>query len=88
MRELRSVCFVTRLIEEQEILDKDHKAHAASQQRGKRLMQAMSVGSKNADWELVNKLMKVGCERADTWIAVNFDRLGEQSTTDIHKKYL
>jgi NTE family protein len=52
-------------------------------------MQALSVGSKlNADRYLVNKLMKVGRERADVWIAANFDRLGKQSTIDIHEKYL
>jgi NTE family protein len=52
-------------------------------------MQAMSVGSKlNADWDLVNKLMKVGRERADAWLAANFGRLGEHSTIDIHEKYL
>jgi NTE family protein len=53
------------------------------------VMQAMSVGSKlNADWDQVNKLMKVGRKRADAWIAANFDRLGKQSTTDIDEKYL
>jgi NTE family protein len=53
------------------------------------VMQAMSVGSKlNADWDLVNKLMKVGRERADAWLAANFGRLGEHSTIDIHEKYL
>ena len=53
------------------------------------VMQAMSVGSMlKADWDLVNKLVKVGRERAGAWIAGNFDRLGKQSTTDIHDKYL
>ena len=53
------------------------------------VMQGMSVGSKlNADWDLVNKLMKGGRERAGAWIAGNFARLGKQSTTDIHEKYL
>jgi NTE family protein len=89
MREMRSVCFVTKLIEEQKILDKTIKRMLIHSIEANDVMQAMSVGSKlNADWDLVNKLMKVGRERADTWIAANFDRLGEQSTTDIHKKYL
>ena len=89
MREMRSVCFVTKLIEQQKILDKTIKRMLIHSIEASDVMQAMSVGSKlNADWDLVNKLMKVGRERADTWIAANFDRLGEQSTTDIHKKYL
>jgi NTE family protein len=89
MREMRSVCFVTKLIEEQKILDKTIKRMLIHSIEASDVMQAMSVGSKlNADWDLVNKLMKVGRERADTWIAANFNRLGAQSTTDIHKKYL
>ena len=89
MREMRSVCFVTKLIEEQKILDKTIKRMLIHSIEASDVMQAMSAGSKlSADWDLVNKLMKVGRERADTWTAANFDRLGEQSTTDIHKKYL
>ena len=89
MREMRSVCFVTKLIQEQKILDKTIKRMLIHSIEADDVMQAMSVGSKlNADWDLVNKLMKVGRERAGAWIAGNFDRLGKQSTTDIHEKYL
>ena len=53
------------------------------------VMQAMSVANElNADWDQVNKLMKVGRKRADAWIAANSDRLGKQSTTVIDEKYL
>jgi len=89
MREMRSVCFVTKLIEEQKILDKTIKRMLIHSIEADDAMQAMSVGSKlNADWDLVNKLLKVGRERAGAWIAGNCDRLGKQSTTDIHEKYL
>jgi NTE family protein len=89
MREMRSVCFVTNLIEEEKILDKTIKRMLIHSIEADDVMQALSVGSKlNADRYLVNKLMKVGRERADVWIAANFDRLGKQSTIDIHEKYL
>ena len=89
MREMRSVCFVTKLIEEQKILDKTIKRMLIHRIEADDVTQAMSVGNKlNADWDLVNKLMKVGRERAGAWIAHNFDWLGKQSTTDIHEKYL
>jgi NTE family protein len=89
MREMRSVCFVTKLIQEQKILDKTIKRMLIHSIEADDVMQAMSVGSKfNADWDQVNKLMKVGRERADAWLAANFDRLGKQSTIDIHEKYL
>jgi hypothetical protein len=32
--------------------------------------------------------MKVGRERADTWLQKNFGRLGEESTVDIREEYL
>jgi hypothetical protein len=32
--------------------------------------------------------MKIGRERSNAWLAANFDRLSEQSTIDIHEKYL
>jgi NTE family protein len=89
LREMRSVCFVTRLIEEEKILDKTIKRMLIHSIEADEVMQAMSVGSKlNADWCQVNKLMKVGRKRADAWIAANFDRLGKQSTIDIDEKYL
>jgi NTE family protein len=52
------------------------------------VMRTMSVGSKlNADWDQVNKLMKVGRERTDAWLPAHFDRLGKQSTINIRGKY-
>ena len=80
---------MTKLIEEQKILDKTIKRMLIHSIEANDVMQAMSVGSKlNADWDLVNKLMKVGRERADAWLSANFDRLGKVATTDIHERYL
>jgi NTE family protein len=89
MREMRSVCFVTKLIEEEKILDKTIKRMLIHSIDADDVMQAMSVGSKlNADWDHVNRLMKIGRERANAWLAANFDRLDKQATIDIHEKYL
>ena len=89
LREMRSVCFVTKLIQEEKILDKTIKRMLIHSIEADDVMQAMSVGNKlNADRDQLNKLMKVGRERADAWVAANFDRLGKQSTTDIDEKYL
>jgi NTE family protein len=89
MREMRSVCFMTRLIEEKKILDETVKRMLIHSIEADDLMQAMGVGSKlNADWDHINRLMKNGRKRADAWLAANFGRLGKQSTIDIHEKYL
>jgi len=89
MREMRSVFFVSKLIEEQNVPDRTMKRMLIHSIEADDVMRAMSAGSKlNADWGQVNMLMKVGRERADAWLAAHFDRLGEQSTIDVHQKYL
>ena len=89
MREMRSVCFVTELVEEEKTLGKAMKRMLIHSIEADDVMRAMSVGSKlDATWEQTNWLMKVGRERTDAWLVSHFDRLGEQSTTDIREKYL
>jgi NTE family protein len=89
MREMRSVCFVTKLIDEQQILDKTMKRMLMHSIEADDVMRALSAGSKlNTDWGQVNELMKLGRERADDWLADHFDRLGRQSTVNINEKYL
>ncbi|ACB95364.1 patatin-like phospholipase family protein [Beijerinckia indica] len=89
MREMRSVCFVTKLIEEQKILDNTMKRMLIHSIEADDVMRTMSAGSKlNADWDQVNKLMNVGRERADAWLAAHFGQLGRESTIDISEKYL
>jgi NTE family protein len=89
MREMRSVCFVSKLIEDKKILGRTIKRMLIHSIEADNMMRGMGVGSKlNADWDHVNILMKVGRERAAAWLAAHFDRLGKQSTTDIRGKYL
>jgi NTE family protein len=89
MREMRTVYFVTKLIEEEKILDKTIRRMLIHSIEADDVMQAMGVGSKlNADRDQINRLMRVGRERAEAWLAANFDRLGKRSTIDIQKKYL
>ena len=89
MREMRTVYFVTKLIEEEKILDNTMRRMLIHSIEADDVMQAMGVGSKlNADRDQINRLMKVGRERAKAWLAANFDRLGKRSTIDIQKKYL
>jgi NTE family protein len=89
MREMRSVSFVSKLIEDENILGRTMKHMLIHSIEADDVMRAMNVRSKfNADWEQVNMLMKVGRERADAWLAAHFDRLGKRSTIDIHQKYL
>ena len=53
------------------------------------VMQGLGVASKlNADWEFLLHLHDIGRERADAWLAGDFDDVGVRSTVDIREKYL
>jgi len=86
IREMRAVAFVTKLIDSGRLAD------------GKRmlihLIEAEDVirhfpGSSrlNNDWEFLTHLHNIGRDRADTWLAENFDKLGVSSTVDLEEKY-
>ena len=42
----------------------------------------------NADWTFLMYLFKLGRERAEKWLATNFDRLGVESTVDLKSRFL
>jgi NTE family protein len=86
IREMRAVAFVTKLIDEGRLADaKRMLIH---------LIEAEDVirhfpGSSrlNNDWDFLLYLHQVGRERADEWLAENFDGLGKRSTVDLEAKY-
>jgi NTE family protein len=41
----------------------------------------------NGDWDFLMHLHEMGRERADKWLATNFDHLGKKSTVDLEAKY-
>jgi NTE family protein len=41
----------------------------------------------NSDWRFLTHLYEMGRERADTWLQVNFDSIGVESTVDLTEKY-
>ena len=53
------------------------------------VMMKLGVASKlNADWGFLADLRDAGRERAEAWLTANYDRIGKQSTVDIHAAYL
>jgi NTE family protein len=42
----------------------------------------------NGDWDFLLHLHNIGRRRADDWLAVNFDRLGVESSISLESKYL
>jgi len=87
MREMRAIAFVTQLIDEGKL--------SGGKRMFMHLIEAEDVitelaGSSkmNADWKFLMHLFNIGRERADAWIAANFDRVGQESTVDIQERWL
>jgi NTE family protein len=87
MREMRVVAFVSKLIDEGKIADgKRMLLHTID---GEDVIGGLSNSSKlNGDWDFLQRLHKIGRERADAWLQATFDRLGVETTIDLQSKYL
>jgi NTE family protein len=87
MREMRVIAFVTQLIDEGKLADRKrifiHLIEAED------IIRTLSGSSKmNADWRFLMHLFDLGRERADKWLATNFERLGRETTVDLKARYL
>jgi NTE family protein len=89
MREMRAIDFVTKIIDSgaaDALKLKRMNIHAISADD---IMIDLGVTSKlNADWSFLTDLRDAGRDRADRWLAANADRIGKESTVDIHATYL
>src|SRR6202044_2160657 len=87
MREIRVVAFFTKLTDEGQIADgKRILLHTIDAED---VIGALSNSSKlTGDWDFIEHLYRIGRERADQWLASNFDRLGVETTIDLQSKYL
>ncbi len=89
MREMRAIAFVTKLIDDGELKSKNMRRILIHAVEAEALMKDLGVASKlNPDWDFLVHLRDIGRERADAWLRENFDKLGVDSTIDIHDKYL
>jgi NTE family protein len=87
MREMRAIAFVTKLIEDGKLTaGKRMLMHLIEAED---VIRDLSGSSKmNGTWKFLTHLFNIGRERADQWLAANFDRVGVESTIDVHAKYM
>ena len=89
MREMRAISFVTKLIDNGKLDDKEFRLMRIHGIAADDVMCGLGVASKmNADWDFLTNLRDVGRERAQAWLDANFDKIGESSTVDIAATYL
>jgi len=86
IREMRAVAFINRRIVEGKMTEgKEMLIHVIEAEDVIREFPGSS--RLNNDWGFLSHLHEVGRDRADKWLAVNFNRLGKESTVDVEAKY-
>ncbi len=87
MREMRAVAFVTQMIDEGKLTGgKRMFIHLIEAEE---IIRDLAGSSKmNAEWKFLMYLFELGRERADKWLAENFDRIGTETTVDLKARYL
>ncbi|MDF2765161.1 MAG: putative esterase of the alpha-beta hydrolase superfamily [Rhodospirillales bacterium] len=89
MREMRAISFVTKLIDEGEVESTSLKRMLVHGIANEKAMSELSVASKlNADWEFLTYLKDAGRAAAEDWLSAHLERLGKESTIDLHTAYL
>jgi NTE family protein len=87
MREMRAVAFVTKMIDDGKL--SGGKRMFIHLIEAEDVIRELSGSSKmNAEWKFLMYLYDLGRERADKWIAQNFDRIGVETTVDLQARYL
>jgi NTE family protein len=89
MREMRTIAFVTDLIQQGKVDRDEMKEMLIHSIRADEAMCALSVSSKyNADWNFLCGLRDNGRREAQAWLTANYRNIGERSSIDIRKEFL
>jgi len=86
MREMRTIAFVTKPIDDGKMTGgKRMFIHLIEAED---VISELSGSSKmNGTWKFLAHLHEIGRQRADAWLASNFDRIGVESSVDLVAKY-
>jgi len=89
MREMRTIAFVTDLIQQGKVDRDEMKEMLIHSIRSDEAMCGLSVSSKyNADWDFLCGLRDNGRREAEVWLAENYRYIGERSSIDIRQEFL
>lgn len=89
MREMRTVEFVTRLIDDGLLDSKRYKRMRIHSIRNDAAMAELGVATKlNPDWDFLCRLRDAGRARAQEWLEENIDKVGVESSIDLAGSYL
>jgi NTE family protein len=89
MREMRSIAFIKKLIDEERVDSSRYKNILVHLIGAEDIMISLGTSSKmNADWEFLTYLRDIGRQAADDWLVNNYNKIGVESSIDIRKMFL
>lgn len=88
LRELRTIDFVTRLIEDGK-LDAEHYTHSRMHriEAGDQLNPLSASSKMNTEWEFLCHLRDIGRDTCSTWLGANYDQVGKSATLDLRSMF-
>lgn len=89
MRELRVIHFVSDLIDKGELSAEKYRRMFIHTVDAEEVVGNLGVTSKlNADWNFLMYMFETGREKAEEFLEQHFDKVGAQSSVDIHTKFI
>ncbi|MCB0549542.1 MAG: patatin-like phospholipase family protein [Phaeodactylibacter sp.] len=89
MLEMRRIAFVDRLLDAGVDLGPEFRKIYIHSINPEQEMQPLNLSSKlNARWDFLCRLRDIGRQKADEWLAENFNRIGKESTCDVREVFL
>ncbi|MBM6579555.1 patatin-like phospholipase family protein [Microvirga sp. BT689] len=88
LQQLRSIEFVTRLIDEGKLSTKDYKRVFMHRIHGGQELDEFTAASRlSAQWSFFKELKDLGRNAARTWLAKNYRFIGKKGTLDLRDAY-
>ena len=89
MREMRAIAFVTKLIDDEELSHRRMKRMLIHSIEADEVMRDLGVHTKmTPSWPFLSHLRDLGRQHAGAWLESSLDKVGRESSIDIHDKYL
>lgn len=89
MREMRTIAFVTQMLEQHRLTGRSHLRRIYfHMMQAEKEMSAYGASSKfNVHRDFIEILFQLGVRTADTWLEQNYDKLGTESSIDLQKLF-
>ncbi len=88
LRELRTIDFVTRLIDDGKLDAKQYTHARMHRVEATELINPLSASSKmNTEWEFLCHLRDIGSDTCSAWLDTHYDQVGKSSTLDLRAMF-